>query len=84
MIVGFKGESIDSVLIQLKDISMLTPSQINQLAELVNEAKIDVQNIGAVNEYVGLLLEDISGLECMMDSELVKVQADVLLALKNL
>lgn len=82
MFVGFKGESIDSVLIQLKDISMLTPSQINQLAELVNEANIDVQNTDAITEYIGLLLEDIAGFEYITDGELAKIQDDVLSALK--
>jgi hypothetical protein len=62
---------------------MLTPSQIKQLAELVVEAYIDVQNIDAMNEYVGILLEDIAGFESVTDSELAKVQADVLSALKN-
>lgn len=62
---------------------MLTTSQIKQLAELVNEADIDVQNIDAVNEYIGLLLEDIAGFECLTDSELAKLQLDVLLMLKN-
>jgi hypothetical protein len=62
---------------------MLTPSQIKQLAELVNEANIDVQNIDAVNEYVGILLEDIAGFECVSDDELVKIQDDVLSAFKN-
>ncbi len=62
---------------------MLTPSQIKQLAELVNEADIDVQNIDAVYEYVGLIIEDIAGFECIAADELVKLQADVLAALKN-
>jgi hypothetical protein len=62
---------------------MLTPSQIQQLAELVVEADTDVQNIDAINEYVGLLLEDIAGFECITDDELLKIQVDVLLALKN-
>tara|TARA_R110000737_G_C14624499_1_gene494337 strand:+ start:13744 stop:13935 length:192 start_codon:yes stop_codon:yes gene_type:complete len=62
---------------------MLTPSQIKQLAELVNEAEIDVQNIDAVNEYVGLIIEDIAGFESINDVELAKIQVDVLSALKN-
>jgi hypothetical protein len=62
---------------------MLTPSQIKQLAELVNEAGINVQNIDAVNEYFGLLIENIAGLECITDDELAKIQADVLSALKS-
>jgi len=62
---------------------MLTPSQIKQLAELVNEADIDVKNTDAVSEYVGLLLEDIAGLECITDDELAQIQMDVLSALKN-
>jgi hypothetical protein len=62
---------------------MLTPSQIKQLAELVNEAEIDVQNIDAVNEYVGLLLEDIAGFECITEDELSKIQMNVQSALKN-
>lgn len=62
---------------------MLVPSQINQLSELVNEAKIDVQNIGAVHEYIGLLLENIAGFESINDDELAKIQAYVLSALKS-
>jgi len=62
---------------------MLTPSQIKQLAELVVEAYIDVQNIDAVNEYVGFLLEDIAGFESLTDDELAKIQEDVLFALKS-
>jgi hypothetical protein len=62
---------------------MLTPSQIKQLTELVAEADTDVQNIDAVDEYVGLLLEDIAGFECITEDELIKVQTDVLSALKN-
>jgi hypothetical protein len=57
---------------------MLTPSQIKQLAELVNEACIDVQNIDEVNEYIGLLLEDISGFECITNDELAKIQVDII------
>ena len=62
---------------------MLTPSQIKQLAELVTEAGIDVQNIDAVNEYVGILLENIAGFECITVDELAKIQGDVLSALKK-
>ncbi len=62
---------------------MLSPSQIKQLTELVNEAGIDVQNIDAVNEYVGFLLEDIAGFECITKDELAKIQVDILSALKQ-
>lgn len=62
---------------------MLVPSQINKLSELVSQADIDVNNIDAVNEYIGLLLEDIAGFECITDDDLAKVQADVLSALKK-
>jgi hypothetical protein len=62
---------------------MLTPSQIKQLAELVNEAGIDVKNTSAVNEYIGLLLEDIAGLECITDDEFTKILTKVLSTLKN-
>ena len=62
---------------------MLSPSQIKQLVELVNEANIDVQNIDAVSEYIGLLLEDIAGFELITDDELIQIQAVVLSALKN-
>ncbi len=40
---------------------MLPSSQIKQLTELVNEADIDVKNTDTVNEFIGLLLEDIAG-----------------------
>jgi len=56
---------------------MLTPSQITQLAELVNEADIDVTNNDEVNEFIGLLLEDVAGFECTTDDELMKVQSFV-------
>lgn len=62
---------------------MLTPLQINQLAELVIDSNIDIQNIDAVDEYVGLILEDISGFEYLTNGELAKLQADVLSALKK-
>ncbi len=62
---------------------MLTPSQLKQLAELVNEAEIDVQNIDSVNEYIGLLLEDTAGFECVSDDELIEIQTEVLSVLKN-
>jgi hypothetical protein len=62
---------------------MLTLSQIKQLTELINDADIDVTNIDAVNEYIGLLLEYIAGFECITEDELLQVQADVLSALKN-
>jgi len=62
---------------------MLTSSQIKQLAELVNEANIDVQNISAMNEYIGLLLEDIAGFEYITVDELAKIQADVLSVLNK-
>ncbi len=62
---------------------MLTPSQIKQLAELVNEAGIDVQSIDEVDEYIGFLLEDIAGFECVSDDELTMIQTDVLSAMKT-
>ncbi|MFT5294984.1 MAG: 2-hydroxy-3-keto-5-methylthiopentenyl-1-phosphate phosphatase [Colwellia sp.] len=62
---------------------MLTPSQIKQLAELVNEAGIDVKNISEAHEFIGLLLENISGFESINNVELAKIQVDVLSALKN-
>jgi hypothetical protein len=62
---------------------MLTPSQLKQLAELVTEADTDVQNTDAVNEFVGLLLEDIAGFERITEDELMKIQTGVLSALKN-
>ncbi len=62
---------------------MLTPSQIKQLVDLVNEANIDVKNIDRIDEYIGLLLEEIAGFEYITDDELTKIQADVLSALKK-
>ena len=63
---------------------MLTTSLIKQLAELVNEANINVQNIDEVNELVGLILEDIAGFECISNDELTKIQVNVLSALKTI
>ena len=62
---------------------MLTPSQIKQLAELVNEAGIAIKDIDAINEYIGLILEDIAGFESVTVDELAKIQIDVLSALKS-
>ena len=62
---------------------MLSPSQVKQLASFVNEANIDVNNIDEVNEYVGLLLENIAGFERVTVDELAKIQVDLLSALKN-
>jgi len=42
-----------------------------------------VKNLSEAHEYVGLLLENIAGLESINDDELAKIQVDVLSALKN-
>lgn len=48
---------------------MLTTQQINELALIVLDADIDIKSHHEVNEYIGLLLENIAGCECLSDYE---------------
>jgi len=56
---------------------MLTPPQIEQLAEMVKEANIDTSNEGEVNEYIYLLLEDIAGFEIADEETQSKIVLDI-------
>jgi len=48
---------------------MLTTKQVNDIALIVLDADIDIENYNEVDEYVGLLLENIAGGECLSDDE---------------
>ncbi|MGB0834758.1 MAG: hypothetical protein ACPGR2_09580 [Psychrobium sp.] len=48
---------------------MLTTQQINELALTVLFSEVDIKNHHEVDEYIGLLLENISGCECLSDGE---------------
>ena len=48
---------------------MLTTQQINELALIVLDVDIDIKNHNKVDEYIGLLLENIAGCECLSDDE---------------
>ncbi|REL34689.1 hypothetical protein [Thalassotalea euphylliae] len=48
---------------------MLTTQQINELALIILDADIDVKNHNEVDEYIGLVLENIAGCECLSDDE---------------
>ena len=63
---------------------MIEQHLIREIVALIVEANIDVNNIDELNEYVGLLLEDIAGFELITDDELAQIQAVVLSALKKL
>ena len=60
---------------------MLSPLQIFEFAQMVLESGVELSNYDDVNEYVGLLLENVSGFECITDDELIQLQ--VLIALKK-
>jgi len=62
---------------------MLSPLQIFEFAQMVLESGVELSNHDDVNEYVGLLLENVSGFECITDDELELIQLQVLIALKK-
>ena len=62
---------------------MLSPLQIFEFAQMVLESGVELSNYDDVNEYVGLLLENVSGFECITDDELELIQLQVLIALKK-
>ncbi len=49
---------------------MLTTQQINELALIVLDTDIDIKKTLEVDEYIGLLLENIAGCECLSDDEI--------------
>lgn len=63
---------------------MFNQDQIQQLAELIIEADIDINHQHEVGEYLGLLLEDIAACECLSDTEFEEIQFKVSSALKCL
>lgn len=62
---------------------MLSPLQIFEFAQMVLESGVELSNHDDVNEYVGLLLENVSGFECITDDEIELIQLQVLIALKK-
>jgi hypothetical protein len=60
---------------------MLSPLQIFEFAQMVLESGVELSNHDDVNEYIRLLLENVSGFECITDDELIQLQ--VLIALKK-
>ena len=62
---------------------MLSLLQIFEFAQMVLESGVELSNHDDVNEYVGLLLENVSGFECITDDELELIQLQVLIALKK-
>lgn len=63
---------------------MFDADQIQQLAELMIEAEIDVNNLDEVAEYLGLLLEDIAGCECLPDAGFENIHCKVLAVIESL
>jgi hypothetical protein len=57
--------------------NMFNQEQIQQLAELIVEAEININNPNEVTDYLCLILEDISGCECLSDSKLAYIQSKV-------
>lgn len=62
---------------------MFNQEQIQQLAELIIDSGIDTESQEEVAEYLGLLLEDIAGCECLSDSELEDIQLKIKSALNR-
>ena len=48
---------------------MLATQQVNDIAFLVLDADINIKNHNEVDEYIGLLLENIAGCECLSADE---------------
>ena len=63
---------------------MLTTQQINGLALIVLDADIDIKNHHEVDEYIGLLLENIAGCECLSDDEYKAILQQVTVMIKTL
>ena len=63
---------------------MLTTQQINGLAIIVLEADIDIEKHHELDDYIGLLLENIAGCEWLSDDEFKAVVQQVLKIIKNL
>ncbi len=62
---------------------MIEQRLINEIVKLVNESDVDIENSDDLYEFIGLILENLSGFESVSNDELAKIQADVLSALKN-
>ncbi len=63
---------------------MLTTQQINELALIILDADIDIKKHNEVNEYIGLLLENIAGCECLSDDEFKAIVQQVRVMIETL
>ncbi|WP_077343310.1 hypothetical protein [Pseudocolwellia agarivorans] len=63
---------------------MLTTKQVNDIALIVLDADIDIKNYNEVEEYVGLLLENIAGCECLSDDEFKAIVQQVRVMIETL
>jgi len=56
---------------------MLTTQQVNDIALIVLDADIDINDCNEVDEYIGLLLENIAGYETFDEEILTKTVSDI-------
>lgn len=61
---------------------MLTQKQINQIAEMLIES--DIHNDDDIGEHIGLILENIAGIELLDDDQLNSLHSKIEQAVKNL
>ncbi len=62
---------------------MLNAEQIQQLVELIIESGIDTKDQDEVTEFLGFLLEDIAGCECLSNTEFENLLQKVLSTFKS-
>lgn len=60
---------------------MLTNKQVNQIAEMLNESDIHNDDIG---EHIGLILENVAGVELLNDEQLDTLHSKIEQAVKSL
>ena len=60
---------------------MLTNKQVNQIAEMLNESDIHNDDIG---EHIGLILENVAGVELLNDEQLDALHSKIEQAVKSL
>lgn len=61
---------------------MLTQKQINQIAEMLIES--DIHNDDDIGEHIGLILENIAGIELLDDGQLDSLHSTIEQAVKSL
>ncbi|MCF2901538.1 hypothetical protein L1264_13705 [Pseudoalteromonas sp. APAL1] len=61
---------------------MLTQKQINQIAEMLIES--DIHNDDDIGEHIGLILENIAGIELLDNDQLNSLHSKIEQAVKNL